>query len=70
MPVFSAARAMERTYQALDSSAVATTTASRGGVPAAASSAAAAATSARMPAASSFPLRSSVIAPVRPGRRR
>jgi hypothetical protein len=71
MPVFSAAREMERTYQALDSSAVATTTASRGSVPAVAvSSAAVAAASARMPAARSFPLRSRVTAPVRPGRRR
>ena len=49
---------------------IATTTASRGGVPAAVRCAAAAVTSARMPVASSFPLRSRVIAPVRPGRRR
>jgi hypothetical protein len=70
MPVLSAARAMERTYQALDSSAVATTTASRGGVPAAVRSAAAAATSARMAAASSVPPNVAVIGPARPGRRR
>ncbi len=70
MPVFCAARAMERTYQALDSSAVATTTASRGGVPAAVRSAAAAVTSARMPAAGSVPLSVAVIGPARPGRRR
>lgn len=57
MPAFSAARAMERTYQALDSSAVATTTASFGGLPAAVSAAAREAVSVRIEAASSLPER-------------
>lgn len=55
IPDFSAARAIERTYQALDSSAVATTTASFAGAPAAASSAARPVASDRMDAASSLP---------------
>jgi len=55
MPTFSAALAMERTYQALDPSAVGTMTASFGGVPAAVSWAALAAVSVWIAVASSVP---------------
>jgi hypothetical protein len=55
IPARPAADAIERTYQALDSSSVALTTASRGGVPAAVSAAARSAVPERMLAASSLP---------------
>ncbi len=60
MPHFPAALAMDRTYQALDSSAVAVTTASRGGVPVAVSRAASTVVSARSRVACSRPERAAV----------
>ena len=60
-PQRSAARAIDRTYHAVDSSAVASTTARCGVVPAAVSWAAAAVTSARILMATSDPVRVVVI---------
>ena len=56
IPTLAAAFAIDRTYQAVDSSAVATTTASRGGRPASARAAADSDTRARISAARVAPV--------------